>query len=114
MTRHGNNGSVMRRAWAIFRETYRYPAVPFRSIGRRCFASALRMAWAEARRAAELAATPVEPLTARIAALNGEIDGLKYLGWSTDAVREERRLRDALAPLVAELASRPVPFALAA
>src|SRR5215207_745499 len=40
--------AVMTRAWAIFRETYDYPRMPFRSLGRRCFVWALRAAWAEA------------------------------------------------------------------
>ena len=39
--------NVMNRAWTIFRETYNYPRMPFRFIGRPCFAWALRKAWAE-------------------------------------------------------------------
>jgi hypothetical protein len=52
-----DRGALMRRAWAIFRETYRYPQIKFSDIGRNCFAWALRKAWAEAREAARLAAT---------------------------------------------------------
>ena len=44
--------AIMSRAWAIFRERYNYPAIPFRSIGRPCFAWALCEAWREARDAA--------------------------------------------------------------
>lgn len=40
---------VMARAWAIFRERYNYPCVPFRSLGWGCFRSALKLAWSEAR-----------------------------------------------------------------
>jgi hypothetical protein len=42
-----NRSLLMRRAWAIFRSTYRYPQIKFSNIGRTCFASALRQAWAE-------------------------------------------------------------------
>jgi hypothetical protein len=47
---------VMTRAWAIFRQTYNYPAIKFSDIGRKCFAWALRQAWVEAREAARVAA----------------------------------------------------------
>jgi hypothetical protein len=46
---------VMTRAWAIFRQTYRYPQIKFSDIGRKCFAWALRQAWVEAREAARIA-----------------------------------------------------------
>ncbi|MDB5610125.1 MAG: hypothetical protein JWP25_7025 [Bradyrhizobium sp.] len=42
-----NRSLLMRRAWAIFRSTYRYPQIKFSDIGRKCFAWALRQAWAE-------------------------------------------------------------------
>jgi hypothetical protein len=42
----------MRRAW----ETYRYPHIKFSDIGRKCFAWALRKAWAEVREARRVAA----------------------------------------------------------
>jgi hypothetical protein len=60
---------IMSRAWAIFRATYHYPQIKFASIGRDCFAWALRQAWAEARTAARLAAIPAPVKVARIAAL---------------------------------------------
>lgn len=40
-----DRAAVMRRAWAVFRETYRYPEITFKDIGRKCFAWALRKAW---------------------------------------------------------------------
>jgi hypothetical protein len=52
-----DRGALMRRAWAIFRETYNYPRIKFTDIGRKCFAWALRKAWAEIREAARLPAT---------------------------------------------------------
>jgi hypothetical protein len=42
-----NRSLLMHRAWAIFRSTYRYPQIKFSDIGRKCFAWALRRAWAE-------------------------------------------------------------------
>jgi hypothetical protein len=51
-----NRADLMIRAWAIFRQTYRYPQIKFSDIGRNCFAWALRQAWIEAREAARLAA----------------------------------------------------------
>jgi len=69
---------VMSRAWAIFRETYGYPRLPFRSIGRKCFGWSLRKAWAEKRQAEKLAALPDETLAAFIANTSAKIDSLKY------------------------------------
>jgi hypothetical protein len=47
---------IMTRAWAIFRQTYNFPAIKFSDIGRKCFAWALRQAWIEAKAAARIAA----------------------------------------------------------
>ncbi len=58
--------TVMRAAWAIFRKEYDYPRVPFKAIERRCFNSALRLAWKQAKHIAELAACGVEVLTAEL------------------------------------------------
>src|SRR5437879_3842640 len=43
-----DRSDLMIRAWAIFRQTYRYPEIKFSDIGRKCFAWALRQAWVEA------------------------------------------------------------------
>jgi hypothetical protein len=51
-----DRSAVMHRAWAIFRETYKYPLIKFADIGRKCFGWALRKAWAEAWEAARVAA----------------------------------------------------------
>ncbi len=64
---------AMRRAWAIFRRTYNFPAIKFSDIGRKCFAWALRQAWVEARKAARLAAMSAAAKAERIEALQSEI-----------------------------------------
>ena len=97
---------VMARAWAIFSETYSYPQIPFRSIGPKCFAWALRKAWAEARAAAALAATSAEELTARGANIDRELEGLKYRGFSTHTTNRAIELRELARPMVAELFRR--------
>ena len=73
-----NRQQIMQRAWAIFRQTYRYPAVPFRSLGRECFAWALREAWRLAKEAARLAAIPADVKTNRSETLRDEIAFLTY------------------------------------
>jgi hypothetical protein len=50
-----DRAALMTRAWAIFRQTYRYPQIKFSDIGRKCFAWALRQAWIEAKAAARVA-----------------------------------------------------------
>jgi len=93
---------VMARAWAILSETYSYPQIPFRSIGRKCFAWALRKAWAEAWAAAALAATSAEELTARVAEIDRELGDLKYRGFSTHTTKRAVELRELARPMVAE------------
>jgi hypothetical protein len=68
----------MARAWAIFRETYKYPAISFFSIGWKCFGWALRKAWAEARETARIATIPADVKAARIAVLNRTIELASY------------------------------------
>jgi hypothetical protein len=53
-----DRAALMRRAWAIFRQTYKYPLIKFQDIGRGCFAWALRRAWEEARETIRVAAIP--------------------------------------------------------
>jgi hypothetical protein len=100
--------TVMRRAWAIFSETYGYPRMPFRSIGRACFAWALRKAWAEVRSAAELAAIPTADIAARVQRIETEIASLTYADWGVSVSEESPRLQAELRPLIAELGRRPV------
>lgn len=68
-----NRTAIMSRAWAIFRATYHYPQIRFASIGRQCFAWALKQAWAEAHKAAAVAAIPAAAKVERIAALEAAI-----------------------------------------
>ena len=68
-----NRAPLMTRAWAIFRQTYRYPQIKFADIGRKCFAWALRQAWVEAREAARVAAMTQEAKAERIETLHALI-----------------------------------------
>src|SRR5688572_21224834 len=95
----------MSRAWAIFAQTYGYPRIPFRSIGRHCFDAALHRAWQEAKAAARLATMPTEAL-ARVDQITAELEGLRYRGWGTDLNREHNRLNEELRPLARELLRR--------
>ncbi len=74
-----DRSDVMRRAWAIFRETYKYPQIKFSDIGRKCFAWALRQAWSEARQAARTAAMSAETKAERIDALQTLIQQADYI-----------------------------------
>jgi hypothetical protein len=68
-----DRAALMRRAWAIFGQTYRYPQIKFRDIGRNCFAWALKQAWREARESARIAAIPAQMRAERIQTLQGSI-----------------------------------------
>jgi hypothetical protein len=91
--------NVMARAWVIFRQTYRYPAIPFRSIGRKCFAWALRKAWSEAKEAARVATIPAPVKQARAAALTRELDLLPLADDYRFVVARGQEIRSALAEL---------------
>lgn len=71
-----NRQNVMRRAWAIFRQTYNYPALSWKSVeysDRRCFGSCLRCAWAELREATRLSSISGDVKAARSKALSHEM-----------------------------------------
>ncbi|MBO1021631.1 hypothetical protein IPV08_16850 [Methylobacterium sp. SD274] len=55
---------VLGRAWELFRSSYGYPRVPFRSLGWGCFTCALKRAWSEARETVRLAGLGIEALKA--------------------------------------------------
>jgi len=74
-----DRAAIMRRAWAVFRETYKYPAIKFADIGRKCFAWALRKAWAEAREAVRVAAISPQAKAARIAVLEASIERAGFI-----------------------------------
>jgi hypothetical protein len=92
-----DRSAVMHRAWAIFRETYKYPQISFADIGRKCFGWALRKAWAEAREAARVAAIPAQERAERIERLQsliahaGFIDNGPQWKASITAYRDEIR-----------------------
>jgi hypothetical protein len=71
--------TIMIRAWAIFRETYRYPQIKFSDIGRPCFAWALKQAWAEARETARVAALAPAVKADRIETLKSLISRAAYI-----------------------------------
>ncbi len=91
--------AVMARAWAIFRETYNYPAIEFSKIGRPCFGWALRKAWAEARDAARVAIIPATNRAARIAVLTRTIELATYNESWPQAYREISASRAEIARL---------------
>src|SRR5688572_17892581 len=102
----------MARARAVFRETYDFPRMPFRSIGRKCFASALRMAWGEHRAAAILAAKPTEKLLTVVQVADRDLAALPLKSFRHNTEAEERRLSTIRRTTAAELARRNVaPFA---
>jgi hypothetical protein len=68
-----NRAALMSRAWAIFRQTYHYPQIKFKDIGRPCFAWALKRAWFEEKDAARVAALSPIAKAERIEALQGLI-----------------------------------------
>jgi hypothetical protein len=92
-----DRGALMRRAWAIFREAYKYPQIKFADIGRNCFAWALRKAWAEAREAARIAAIPAEVRAERIETLHGLIYRADYIDsgpqWKATVTAYRREIR---------------------
>jgi hypothetical protein len=70
---------AMRRAWAIFRQTYKYPQIKFSDIGRKCFAWALRKAWAEVQEERRLAALSPVARAERIETLQTLIAHAGYI-----------------------------------
>jgi hypothetical protein len=74
-----DRGALMTRAWAIFRQTYKYPQIKFADIGRKCFAWALKQAWVEAREAARVAALSPAVKVERIQTLERLIARADYV-----------------------------------
>ena len=92
-----DRAALMRRAWAIFRQTYKYPLIKFEDIGRDCFAWALRQAWGEARETARVAAIPAQQRAERIQALQASIERAAYIDhgptWRTTIAAYRAELR---------------------
>ena len=74
-----DRAALMSRAWAIFRQTYKFPQIKFSDIGRPCFAWALKQAWVEAREAARVAAMSSAAKAERIEALQSLIAYAGYI-----------------------------------
>jgi uncharacterized protein YjiK len=96
-----NRQTIMQRAWAIFRQTYRYPAIPFSSIGRPCFASCLAKAWREAKEAAAVAAVPAQVKAEQIAGLRQSLSMLTYSDDWQRAEATRQRLNNEISRLAA-------------
>ncbi len=91
--------AVMVRAWAIFGETYLFPRIKFSKIGRKCFGSCLRRAWAEVRKAAAAAAQSQEARAARIVELQDTVRFAPLTDSWRQASREISATRSELAAL---------------
>ena len=87
----------MTRAWAIFRRTYKFPAIKFADIGRKCFAWALRQAWIDAREAARLAAMTSAAKSHRIETLQALIASAGFIDsgpqWKATITRVRNEIR---------------------
>jgi hypothetical protein len=95
--------ALMRRAWAIFRQTYKYPLIKFPDIGRKCFGWALKAAWSEAREAVRVAAISPTARAERIEVIYSLIQRANHIDsgpqWKATvaAYRQEIRQLQALA-----------------
>ncbi|CAH1661643.1 conserved hypothetical protein [Hyphomicrobiales bacterium] len=87
-----DRAAIMRAAWAIFRESYNYPRIPFASIGRKCFAWALREAWRRGREAARTALLKPEVRKAEVIRLHREIEVLDFADCFTAADNRRREV----------------------
>jgi hypothetical protein len=96
-----NRTALMTRAWAIFRQTYRYPQIKFSDIGRNCFAWALRQAWVEAREAARVAAMTPAAKVERIATLQSLIAYAGFIDSGPQWKATMREHRDEIRQLTA-------------
>jgi hypothetical protein len=92
---------LMSRAWAIFRETYKFPQIKFSDIGRKCFAWALRQAWVEARKAARVAALSSADKADRIETLHGLIARAGFIDSGPQWKATIRQHRDEIRQLTA-------------
>lgn len=99
-----NRSAIMKRAWSIFRNTYRYSGkggVPFKAIGFGCFASCLRVAWKEWRDAKARASIPAEVKAARVETLKEQLADLVWM----DNYRQAEALRVSIETEISRLAA---------
>ncbi len=96
-----NKSKIMKRAWEIFKSTYRYPEIPFKSIGWLCFASCLKMAWAEFKRPVIVSSRPLSEQLASLQSahmLNQMSDNFYYTnGGYAAAMRQIKTLESQIA-----------------
>lgn len=96
---------VKARAKAIFCLSYGYPAVPFRSLGRSCFASCMKAArlemQREAAKAARVAALAFEERAARIASLRSDLALADFIDSTTERIRVIATAKAELAEMAA-------------
>jgi hypothetical protein len=96
-----DRSAPMSRAWAIFRQTYKYPQIKFSDIGRKCFAWALKQAWMEARKAARVAALSSAEKADRIETLHGLIARAGFIDSGPQWKATIRQHRDEIRQLTA-------------
>jgi hypothetical protein len=96
-----DRSALMSRAWAIFRQTYKYPQIKFSDIGRKCFAWALKQAWMEARKAARVAALSSAEKADRIETLHGLIARAGFIDSGPQWKATIRQHRDEIRQLTA-------------
>ena len=96
-----NLQEIMKCAWRIFRNWYRYGVE--RGRFPICFGAALKAAWAETKRSLTLKLKPTVQKLARIEAIKDQIENLKWKSFRYDIVTMERNLRAELSELEAAL-----------
>ena len=100
-----NRRQVMQTAWNLFRKHYNFPRLPFKSIGRKCFAWCVGEAWRVEKIAAQKAAMSVAQIQARIAALSDELTLAQYRRWTPEASSTSRDIQIELNELAARIAA---------
>ena len=96
-----NKREIMTAAWALFRETYHYPAVPFKSLGRQCFGWCLSETYRRAKEAARIAAIPNDVKAERIAKLKWQLELTPYIESYLQSTGRARALRAEINALTA-------------
>lgn len=93
-----NLATVMRRAWQVLRDTHGFGRISGIAFSRSAFASCLRTAWAEARKAAAILAMSAAERAARLADLAADLE------WAGMSSSFTRAANDQMAAIRAEMA----------
>ena len=96
-----NRQEVMKRAWRIYRDWYRFGVE--RGRFHICFGAALKAAWAEMKRSLTIKLKPTVQKLARIEAIKDQIENLKWKSCRYDIGTMEQNLRAELSELEAAL-----------